>query len=63
MAGGELKYINPDELVVGDLVKLKAGDGIPADGVLLLQSHKQQLQQPQGMVSIEVRKEEEWLRG
>ena len=26
--------INPDDIVVGDLVKLKAGDGIPADGIL-----------------------------
>jgi magnesium-transporting ATPase (P-type) len=32
---GELKFVNPEEIVVGDLVKLKAGDGIPADGVLL----------------------------
>ena len=33
--GGELKFVNPEEIVVGDLIKLKAGDGIPADGVLV----------------------------
>jgi magnesium-transporting ATPase (P-type) len=32
---GELKFVNPEEIVVGDLVKLKAGDGIPADGILV----------------------------
>lgn len=26
--------MNPEEIVVGDLVKLKAGDGIPTDGVI-----------------------------
>ena len=33
--GGELHFVNPKEIVVGDLVKLKAGDGIPADGLLV----------------------------
>lgn len=32
---GELKFVNPEEIVVGDLLKLKAGDGIPADGILV----------------------------
>lgn len=32
---GELKFVNPEEIVVGDLIKLKAGDGIPADGILV----------------------------
>jgi len=31
---GEMIRINPDMLVVGDVVSLKSGDGIPADGVL-----------------------------
>ncbi len=33
--GGELHFVNPEEIVVGDLIKLKAGDGIPADGILV----------------------------
>lgn len=32
---GELHFVNPEEIVVGDLIKLKAGDGIPADGILV----------------------------
>ena len=31
---GEMLRINPDALVVGDVVSLKSGDGIPADGVM-----------------------------
>lgn len=27
--------MNPEEIVVGDLVKLKSGDGIPTDGILI----------------------------
>lgn len=32
---GALHFVNPEEIVVGDLIKLKAGDGIPADGILV----------------------------
>lgn len=31
---GETLRVNPDLLVVGDVVSLKSGDGIPADGIL-----------------------------
>ena len=31
---GEVVRINPTELVVGDVISLKTGDGIPADGIM-----------------------------
>jgi len=33
--GGALDVINPELLVVGDIVVMKTGDGIPADGIIL----------------------------
>lgn len=34
--------MNPEEIVVGDLVKLKSGDGIPTDGILIeVSTHNQ----------------------
>jgi len=35
LRAGELQRINPEDLVVGDIVVMGLGDGIPADGVLI----------------------------